>query len=99
MLAELRNFRVGMTLANQHLSQLTPDVRDAALGNVGTVMSFRVGARDARYLAAEFAPVFKPSDLIGLPNYNIYLRMLVDGEPGRPFSARTLQTPPLLASN
>jgi hypothetical protein len=90
MLAELRKFRVGMVLANQHLSQLDPGIRDAVFGNVGSLISFRVGAEDGSYLAKEFAPTFATEDLISLPNYHVYLRLLVDGEATRPFSATTL---------
>ena len=90
MLAELRKYRVGLVLAHQYLGQLKPAVRDAVLGNVGTLISFRVGAQDALLIARELAPVFEPEDLVNLPNYHIYLRLLIDGEPSRPFSARTL---------
>jgi hypothetical protein len=90
MLSELRKYRVGMILAHQHLSQLDPDIRDAVFGNAGTIVSFRVGAADAAYLAREFEPVFSAADLIGLPRYAVYLRLLVHGEPSRPFSANTL---------
>ena len=90
MLSELRKYRVGLTVAHQYLSQLDPQVRDAALSNAGTLICFRLGAHDARYLAPEFAPVFEPEDLLSLPNHHIYLRLIIDGEPSRPFSARTL---------
>ncbi|MEX2181902.1 MAG: type IV secretion system DNA-binding domain-containing protein [Gemmatimonadaceae bacterium] len=94
MLAELRKFRVGMVLANQHLSQLDPAIRDAVFGNAGTVISFRVGGADAAFLAREFAPTFAAEDLISLPRYHIYIRLLVDGDTARPFSATTLPHPP-----
>ena len=58
MMAELRKYRVGMVLANQHLSQLDPAIRDAVFGNAGTIVSFRVGAADGAFLAREFAPTF-----------------------------------------
>ena len=90
MLAELRKYRVGMVLAHQHLSQLDPEIRDAVFGNAGTVVSFRVGAADAAFLAREFAPVFAAEDFIALPQYHTYIRLLIDGEPSRPFSAITL---------
>jgi hypothetical protein len=93
MLAELRKFRVGMVLANQHLSQLDPAIRDAVFGNAGTVISFRVGGADAAFLAREFAPTFAAEDLISLPRYHIYIRLLVDGDAARPFSATTLPPP------
>jgi type IV secretory pathway VirB4 component len=90
MLSELRKYRVGMVLAHQHLSQLDPNVRDAVFGNAGTLIALRVGAADAAYVAREFAPVFTAEDLIALPKYHIYLRLMIDGETSRPFSAKTL---------
>jgi hypothetical protein len=90
MLAELRKFRVGMVLANQHISQVDPAIRDAVFGNAGTIISFRVGAADGAFLAREFAPTFAAEDFISLPRYHIYIRLLIDGEPSRPFSATTL---------
>jgi type IV secretory pathway TraG/TraD family ATPase VirD4 len=93
MMAELRKYRVGMVLANQHLSQLDPEIRDAVFGNAGTIVSFRVGAADGAFLAREFAPTFAGEDFISLPLYHIYIRLLIDGELSRPFSATTL--PPM----
>lgn len=90
MLSELRKYKVGMVLANQYLGQLDPRVRDAVIANAGTLIAFRLGAQDARFLAPEFAPVFELEDLLSLPNYHIYLRLMINGEPSRPFSARTL---------
>ena len=90
MMAELRKYRVGRVLANQHLSQLDPSIRDAVFGNAGTIISFRVGGADGAFLAREFAPVFSAEDFIGLPFYHIYIRLLIDGESSRPFSATTL---------
>jgi energy-coupling factor transporter ATP-binding protein EcfA2 len=90
MLPELRKYGVGMTLANQHLHQLEPDIRSAVLGNAGTLVSFRVGAEDAPYLAREFQPKFEVQDLLNLPNRNTYLKLMIDGTPSRPFSAQTL---------
>lgn len=91
MLAELRKYRVALVLANQYLGQLEPEVRDAVVGNVGTTISFRVSAADAGYIARELAPTFSPEDLIALPNHNICLRLMIDGEISRPFSASTVQ--------
>jgi hypothetical protein len=93
MLSELRKYRVGMILAHQYLSQLDPQIRDAILGNVGTIIAFRLGLADAEIIAQEFYPVFSPADLVALPNYAIYLKLMVDGVPTPPFSAETL--PPL----
>lgn len=89
MVSELRKYGVGLVLSHQHLEQLTPKIREAVLGNVGTTIAFRVGPEDARYLAREFEPVFDAMDLANLPNYHVYLRLLVDGEPTQPFSAVT----------
>ena len=91
MLSELRKYRVNMTLAHQFLSQLAPQVCDAILGNVGTTISFRVGPSDAEILEKEFYPEFRATDLIRLPNYHIYLKLMVDGDVSVPFSAETLE--------
>jgi hypothetical protein len=90
MISELRKYRVGLVLANQHLSQLQDDVRDAVLGNVGTLVAFRVGPQDATLLSHEFADRFEPIDLMNLANHHIYLRLMIDGAPSKPFSARTI---------
>ncbi len=90
MLSELRKYGVSLTLANQYCSQLDRAVRDAVVGNVGTLIPFRVSAADAGHLAGEFEPIFSSADLVALPNYHIYLRLMVDGHVSRPFSARTL---------
>lgn len=89
MLAELRKYRVSLILANQYLGQLDARVRDAVLGNVGTLVSFRVSATDAAHLARELAPKFGTLDLISLPNYHVYLRLMIDGQVSQPFSAET----------
>ena len=91
MLTELRKYRVGLILAHQYLSQLDPQVTDAILGNVGTVISFRLGVTDAEILAKEFSPEFSVTDLIHLPNYHVYLKLMIKGKMSRPFSAETLQ--------
>lgn len=90
MVSELRKFRIGLVLAHQHLHQLVPDVRHAVLANVGTIITFRVGPEDAGILAREFEPVFSMEDLVNLPNYHIYLKLMIDGAPSAPFSAQTL---------
>jgi hypothetical protein len=90
MLSELRKYGLGLTLAHQHLHQLEPDIRHAVLGNAGTLISFRVGPEDAMTLAQEFQPTFGVEDLLNLPNRQFYLKLMIDGTPSRPFSARTL---------
>ena len=93
MMAELRKYGLGLTLAHQYLHQLEPDIRHAVLGNAGTLISFRVGTEDAPLLAREFQPTFDTLDLINLPNRNFYLKLMIDGSPSRPFSARTPSLP------
>jgi hypothetical protein len=90
MISELRKFGVALTLAHQHLQQLEPDVRHAVLGNAGTLITFRLGVEDAALIGKEFEPLFQPLDLLNLPNHDIYLKLMIDGEPSRPFSATTL---------
>jgi len=90
MISELRKYHVGLTLANQHLSQLEQDVRDAVLGNVGTLITFRVGPQDSALLAKEMVDRFAPIDLMKLANHHIYLRLMIDGAPSKSFSATTL---------
>jgi hypothetical protein len=90
MMSELRKYGVGLTLAHQHLHQLEPDIRHAVLGNAGTLISFRVGAEDASYLARELQPKFDVEDLLNLPNRNIYLRLMISGAPSGAFSAAVM---------
>lgn len=90
MLSELRKYRVAFTVAHQYLNQLEADVRHAVLGNAGSIIAFRVGAEDAAYLARELVPVFEAADLIRLKNHQIYLKLMIDGMPSKPFSAITL---------
>ncbi len=94
MMSELRKYGVGLTLAHQHMHQLEPDIRHAVLGNAGTLISFRVGPEDAAILAKEFQPAFDTEDLLALPNRSIYLKLMIDGAPSKPFSARTLGVTP-----
>ncbi|HUZ45941.1 MAG TPA: type IV secretion system DNA-binding domain-containing protein [Terriglobia bacterium] len=91
MMSELRKYRVNLILAHQYLSQLDLQVRDAILGNVGTIVSFRLGLADAEILSKEFWPEFSAEDLIRLPNYNLYMKLMVGGTVTWPFSAETLE--------
>ncbi|MBI5306564.1 type IV secretion system DNA-binding domain-containing protein [Candidatus Wolfebacteria bacterium] len=102
ILSEARKYRLNLILAHQYIGQLAIGgaltgkfnvVRDAIFGNVGTMVIFRVGATDAEFLEKELAPDFTIEDMVNLPNYNIYLKLMVDGVTSRPFSAATL--PPL----
>jgi len=93
ILSEARKYRLCLTIAHQYIAQLTDEVREAVFGNVGTIISFRVGSPDAKYMETEFAPRFLPEDIINLPKYNVYLKLLIDGVTSQPFSAITL--PPI----
>lgn len=94
ILSEARKYRLSLILANQYIMQLEEKVSDAVFGNCGTIVSFRVGAADAELLEKEFEPVFMMNDLVNLPKYNIYLKLMIDGIAGDAFSATTL--PPIL---
>ena len=98
MMSELRKYGVGLTLAHQHLHQLESDIRHAVLGNAATLISFRVGAEDAGFLAREFQPKFGVEDLINLPNRDIYLKLMIDGTPSIPFSASAVNSTDLHAA-
>ncbi len=89
MMSELRKYHVNLILAHQYLSQLDEQVRDAILGNVGTVISFRMGLADAEIVGKEFWPEFSKEDLVRLPNYSIYIKLMVNGAVTTPFSAET----------
>ena len=90
MLSGLRKYRLNLTLAHQYLSQLDPKVRDGILGNIGTLICFRIGVIDAELLAQEFFPRFSRIELVNLPNYHIYLKLMINGQVSEPFSAQTL---------
>lgn len=94
ILSEARKYRLNLILGHQYIGQLLNEtstkVRDAIFGNVGTMIIFRVGATDAEFLEKELEPEFNPQDMINLPNYNIYLKLMVNGVTSRPFSAITL---------
>ena len=90
VLSEARKYRLSLVLGHQYIAQMDEKVRDAVFGNVGTLISFRVGAEDAEFLEREFIPDFIAEDLVNLAKYNIYLKLMIDGIAGRPFSAETL---------
>ena len=103
ILSEARKYRLDLIIAHQYVGQLVTDtstaVRDAVFGNVGTMVSFRVGAADAEFLEQEFTPEFLQNDLIRLDNYNIYIKLMIDGITSRPFSATTIAPAPAVEDN
>ncbi len=94
ILSEARKYHLCLIVAHQYIGQLIHDsntrVRDAIFGNVGTMIVFRVGAEDAEFLEKEFQPDFMAPDFVGLPKYNFYTKLLIDGVSSRPFSAGSI---------
>lgn len=90
ILSEARKYRLNLILANQYLHQIDERIRRAIFGNVGTLIVFRAGSEDAKVLAQEFYPIFNQSDLVNLPAYGIYLKLMIDGQTSKAFSADTL---------
>lgn len=90
ILSEARKYRLSMVLAHQYIKQLPEEIISAVFGNVGTIMSFRVGTEDAEILEKQFAPVFSKIDLLNIPNYNLYLKLLIDGYVSEAFNIKTL---------
>ena len=90
ILAEARKYGLGLFLTHQYIDQLQEDICSAIFGNVGTMIAFRVGASDATFLSKEFHPIFSEIDLINLPRYSMYLKLLIGGATSQPFSADTL---------
>ncbi len=86
ILSEARKYRLNLIVANQYISQINKDIRDAVFGNVGSIGAFRVGVDDASYLVHQFAPVFDEFDLVNNGTGNMYLKMLIQGKPAEPFS-------------
>lgn len=78
-------------MAHQYLNQLSQEIQDAVLGNVGTVITFRLGMSDAKYFATEYEPVFTSQNIANLPNYEIYLKLMIDGTPSKALSAKTIK--------
>ena len=93
IMSEARKYRLNIMLANQYMAQIPEEVQKAILGNAGTIMTFSLGASDATILFKEFAEVFSETDLVNLSNYQIAIKLTVDGHSTRPFLAHTLPLP------
>lgn len=87
MLSECRKYKLGIFLSHQYLTQMDEATRNAVFGNIGTLISFRLGSTDSIELAKEFHPVFNANDLINIPKYSFYIKLMIDGVTSRPFSA------------
>jgi hypothetical protein len=90
ILAESRKYGLSLFLTHQYVEQIDERIRSAIFGNVGTLISFRIGAEDSEYIAKEFKPVFDATDLVNLPLYSMYLKLMIDSATSKPFSAITL---------
>ncbi len=93
ILSEARKYGLSLTVAHQFIAQLDPGIKDAVLGNVGSMAVFRVGSEDAHFLESQFAPIFKASDIMKIDNHNAYLKMLINGKPVPPFNIETMPPP------
>jgi len=101
ILSEARKYRLSLIMAHQYIAQLTKTptgrddtrVRDAVFGNVGTMLSFKVGADDAEYLAKEYAPLLSEQDILGIANYSAYIKLNINNTTSRPFSLQTIWDP------
>jgi hypothetical protein len=98
ILSEARKYRLNLIMAHQYINQLVSTkygnsssaIRDAVFGNVGTMMSFKVGADDAEYLAKEYSPTLGEQDIINIANYKTYIKLNIDNTTSRPFSLETV---------
>jgi hypothetical protein len=93
ILSEARKYHLNLTIAHQYIAQMEEEVRDAVFGNVGTIISFRVGPFDAEVLETIFTPQFMATDIVNLSAFQVYLTLMIDGIGSQPFSATTL--PPI----
>jgi CxxC-x17-CxxC domain-containing protein len=91
ILSEARKYRLNLIMAHQYIEQLDEKVAAAVFGNVGTLVVFRVGATDAEELVKEFTPVFLEEDIVNLPKYEFYIKLMIDGVASDPFSAKGLR--------
>ena len=93
ILSEARKYKLNLTIAHQYIEQMSEEVRAAVFGNVGTLITFRVGSFDAEVLEKEFAPTFTAQDIVNLGAFQLYLRLMINGIGSQPFSASSM--PPL----
>ncbi|MFH1286753.1 MAG: type IV secretion system DNA-binding domain-containing protein, partial [Candidatus Magasanikbacteria bacterium] len=93
ILSEARKYRLSLIMAHQYVAQIDELVADAVFGNVGTIVTFRVGGADAEFLVKEFTPTFLEEDIVNLPKFQIFLKLMINGVASQPFSAATM--PPI----
>ncbi len=90
ILSEARKYNLSLTIAHQYIKQIDEKIKDAVFGNVGSMAIFRVGFEDVEVLEKQLAPVFSAKDILNLKNYNAYLKIMVNGEPQKPFNIKTI---------
>ena len=90
ILSEARKYKLSLTIAHQYVAQMQEEVKDAVVGNVGTMITFRIGADDAELFEKQFSPVFTAEDIVNLGKFQIYLSLMIDGIGSKPFSARSM---------
>jgi len=93
ILSEARKYKLSLILANQYMAQIPEDVQKAILGNAGSLITFGIGAEDAQIVNKEYSEVFSENDLVNLHNFQIAIKLMVDGHTTRPFLANTLPLP------
>lgn len=91
ILSEARKYHLTLNITHQYIGQLSEEIRNAIIGNVGTLVCYRIGVPDAEFLGPQFTPVFEQSDMINIEKYHAYIKTLVDLSPVRPFSVRMLK--------
>jgi len=89
ILSEARKYKLNLIMAHQYIPQLTEQIRDAVLGNVGSIGAFRIGAEDAEFLEKQFEPGFTRFDLVNLDNFNLVLKMMLNNKISTPFKMQT----------
>lgn len=89
ILSEARKYRLVLVLAHQFIGQLKEEISKAVFGNVGSLVSFRVGPEDAEFLEKQFAPVFTANDIVNVDNYQCFVRLLMNNELTKPFNMKT----------
>jgi hypothetical protein len=93
ILSEARKYKLNLTMANQYIAQMPEEVRDAVFGNVGSIITFQVGFDDAEYFQNQFSEEVLFNDIVTLPKYNCYSKLMIDGMPSKTFSIATLPPP------
>jgi len=98
ILSEARKYRLNLIVANQFIGQIDEEVKNAVFGNVGSIVSFRIGVPDANFLQHEFAPIFNEIDLTNIEKFHVYIKTIVRNEPVPPFSMSLLKDMSIIES-